>query len=1365
RKVVDIDAKNGPALATLERIYTAAERWEELVFILQKRLDISPEPERRELLAKIAILQRDKVQDLDGAVATYEALHGMEPENVEILDNLGQLHRDRSAWSDLADCLQRRLELMDGSPEQVDVLYELSQIQAIHLRESEAAVTGFMTILDLDPDHLPTIDALENLRRSDTSVSLMVMRGLLPYYRSIGDSYREAQALEVIIAAEPDVNSQRTQLSDLATIYDQMGEERKADALRVRLQLVALEPPAKAVRDGMLADARELGQLPVVASSYQQAIDLLGKKINEAELAGQEATAEIETRCEIRVELATLLRDELDRPEDAEAVYAAILSDDEVNQDAYDALDELLRARGAHEELLKLYRGRVDVIFDTDEQHRLLDKIIKIARHVLEDSSTAIQTAEELLDLVPEDLPTMELLAQMYEESPSSDHHYALEELLGRWAELVESDEKRHELACRRAALRMDRLSDSFGAVDLLGTVLAEDPGSVRARQLLEMLLVDSDVKLQVASLLEPIYVALRDHQARIRILSVRREKAEELGSIDEATAHLLQIARIQENELVDPEAAFISLSEAYKIDPRRQDIRSELQRLGLELGRLEELVAVWRHALTKIEDKGLKTDLLMRAGALLDDHIRDIDQARDVYAELLALDPDAEVARRASTALVRLHGEANDDLSLVGALREHLRFADDDAEQIKINLQVAALQEKLGDPRSATESYYAVLDLDPENEAAGESLERIFVELEDWDSLCEVLRQRVMVTDEPFEQSRLWRKIGEIQRDHAGNPHRAVEAFQWIVDLRLSDADYGFGLDAIVKIKAELEQWADVEEGLRRLVELHEDDDKLRAELLTRAAEVVGQRLSRHSEALEFLEQALAANPVAKGAREAAVAYLDREDTQDEATRILIPIYEAEHNWEALLDLEERQARRMEMGSDRTRALMKVAQSYESRLLDPLKAFQIHCGLLLEASEEAAFPTILSEATRLGSDPDLSDDLLQTYLDAADRIEDSERLLSVLRMAGEVALVRLERHEPARLAYERVLELAPDDARAYDSLEHIYLMENDQEALARLLLARAQQSQGTQRDDYLVRAAEIYVNELSREPEAIEAYEELSPEGLERPRVQEALEPLYESTERYHELAGFLEKKIERLSGDEVVDTHRRLSKLYREQLLSPEEGLRHIVEALRLDPQRVLSTDELDLYIADEDVRYQVIELLGPAFTEIQDWPRLIQIEELRLDRASDAYDQVEILMRIASIQESKLLELELAYRSYVRVFEIQPENASARENLLRLANLLAKVEDYAELISDYVDGPGLGDERDEVLAIVREAAELWSSLGQYSRAVPLYERLLEARPDDTTIFQALESVLTHAEMWERLLDAYWAEADRSF
>src|SRR5690606_29451643 len=112
------------------------------------------------------------------------------------------------------------------------------------------------------------------------------------------------------------------------------------------------------------------------------------------------------------------------------------------------------------------------------------------------------------------------------------------------------------------------------------------------------------------------------------------------------------------------------------------------------------------------------------------------------------------------------------------------------------------------------------------------------------------------------------------------------------------------------------------------------------------------------------------------------------------------------------------RQARRLDLGTDRTRALMKVAQSYEARLLDPLKAFKILCDLLLEAADQPGFATILSEVTRLGADPDLSEDLLQTYLDAADRVADSQILLKVLQMAGEVALVRLERHDAARGAF-----------------------------------------------------------------------------------------------------------------------------------------------------------------------------------------------------------------------------------------------------------------------------------------------------------------------------------------------------------
>src|SRR5690606_17511176 len=186
------------------------------------------------------------------------------------------------------------------------------------------------------------------------------------------------------------------------------------------------------------------------------------------------------------------------------------------------------------------------IIFDADEQKRLLEQIIVIARDVLGQREVATRTAEELLDLVPEDLGAVATLAGMYEFSDRQDDHYALEELLGRWAERVDVDEQRHSLACRRAALRMDKLSDAYGAVDLRGAVLGEDPGNEDARRLLERLLDHPDVQLQVAALLEPIYLALKDHGAQVRVLAVRRAHAESLGSTDEATAHLIEIARIQ---------------------------------------------------------------------------------------------------------------------------------------------------------------------------------------------------------------------------------------------------------------------------------------------------------------------------------------------------------------------------------------------------------------------------------------------------------------------------------------------------------------------------------------------------------------------------------------------------------------------------------------------------------------------------------------------------------------------------------------------------------------------------------------------------------------------------------------------------
>ncbi len=1370
RKIIELEPSNRAAMASLEEIYTATEQWQDLATIYNIRLGVTTDPGARlATLRRLGILQEQRIGDLDQAIETYKMIQAQVPGDTEAMDSLTRLYRSRDRWAELAEILQRRLDAQelgtDQLSDQIPLLFELSQIYATRLRSSQKAIAGFLQILDLEPDHLPTIDALQVLRRSDPGSALAVMRGLLPYYRSIRDHGREAEAMEVIVMAEPDSAARTTQLLSLANLYAQM-EGRQLDALRVRRELLVAQPDDGVLRAEVERSARELGRMDLVASAYEQMLKTLQQRADESEARGEtvsrEAIAQVR---DLQLARGTILRDDLRLGEEAEQAFAAVLDREETHQAAYEALEELLKMRGANEALMKLYRRRVDVIFEPEEQKRLLSRITYIARDVLGQREVAIRTAEELLDLVPDDLKTMEQLAAMYELSDQPDDHYALEELLGRWADLVEGDELRHSIATRRAALRMDKLNDAFGAVDLLGQVLGEDPSHAEARRLLERLLDHKDVQLQAAALLEPIYLGLRDHANRVRILEARRAHAEELGSTDEATGYLLEIARINEFDLDNLEAAFAAVRLAYLAEPRRSDIRSELQRLGIQLEKQRELVEVWQESLDKLPDAGAKIELLSRIAVVLDDHLQDQDGARKAYAELLALDPpDLELARRATVALARLHRAAGDAPALIEGLRALLRFIDKDLEQVKVLLEIAELQrDKVVDPDASASTYQEVLDIDPGSLAAMDALERIYVGQGAWEPLTRVLRQRVMAVDEPSERARLWRKIGEIQRDHLKDAYQAIEAYQEIVDLGGVHTTV-HALDAIVRLNEGLERWTEVEEGLRRQLDLATDDET-RTALLGRAAVVVGEKLGRYPDAIDLLEQVLKINGEDVAARATLTEYLGQDDSRERVIAILHPLYEAEHNWPALLDLEERQARHQPGGRRRLLALLQVARTHEERLGDFQRAFVVLGEALAEAGDQPELSDILDRLDRLAAIEGGRDaELLDAFLKVVDSVADAAQQARTLRMIGRLAAGQ-GRLDEARRAQERLLEQNADDAVAAEMLEAVLVRQADHDALAELLVRRGERSAGDPRDAYFMRAAELYHGQLNRPEDAIGLYERVRSDGAAGPVAQAVLAPLYESTGRWHDLARFLEGKLERQSGRERTQTLLRLSSINREQLGDLGEGLRHFAEALRHEPEFVSAGPDLERYLSDEDLRPLVIEQLEPVFTAAQDWPRLIRVQELRLAEAGDDLPaRIKILTRTAQIQEDMLENYEAAFETYGRIFSEDPSHKSARDQLTRLAHALARSEALANILTTHVNGDAEGDERDETLAIVREAAELWQSLDQPARAVPLLERLIQARPSDTTVFPALEQALTRAEQWKPLAEAYWREADTS-
>ncbi|MBL4684753.1 MAG: hypothetical protein JKY37_09210 [Nannocystaceae bacterium] len=899
-----------------------------------------------------------------------------------------------------------------------------------------------------------------------------------------------------------------------------------------------------------------------------------------------------------------------------------------------------------------------------------------------------------------------------------------------------------------------------------MGQVLGEDPDDADARALLEALLDVSEVQLQACALLEPIYTQQGNHDGRIQILNVRRAQAAESGSADQAITLLIAIAGLRERELDDGAGALEAMREAFVLDPRRLDTRNEVQRLALSQGQAVALASIWRSALQSelASDKALQIDLTHRVAVLLDETIGDQELARAAYSRLLSLDPpDASLAHKAVEALCRLHLEAGDGVQLIEAKRALLRFTDASTEQVAIRLEIAGIQEQLGDRVGAALTYSEVVDMEVDNLHALEALERLFLEEGEWHRLCEVLEHRIEVTPDPRLRAPVWRQIGEIQRDQLSDAHRAISAFQSVVDLKVGREETAQALQALVGLDEQLERWPDVEENLRRLITLAETDaDRVELQLLT--AQVVGDRLGRHGDALDLLKRVLDLDSSDERARQAVAARLEDDDTYERAMRILMPLYEAEQNWPALLELEELQARKQPSGRRRLQALLRVATTQEERIGDPERAFTVLCEAMSEAADQPELADIVEKVERLGEVPERAEALLAAYGRTVDHILDSELQQRVCKAMGQVALERLGNLAAAREAFERVHEMAPDDVGAIDALDQIYAQTEDYEALAMLLQHCAERaSDEATRDAVLIRAGELHRVQLADAEGAIQLYERLSSDAMARPEVQDVLSPLYEQTERFRELAAQLNRKLATQSGHEAVDAHLRLGRLYGDKLGDPEQGIGHLATALKLDPDHAVGTDELARYLQDTSMRTQVAEMLEPVFAAVGAWARLIQIQEIRLAEVGDESGRVQILLKIARIEEDQLEDLDKAFDSYTRVFKEQPGNATVRDQLSRLSGVLARADDYAELLTEHVTTVAAEDNSDESLAIVAEAADLWSgSLRQPDRAVPLLQRLREARPDDAGVFMSLESALTQSENWVELGHTYWREAE---
>src|SRR6185437_7274063 len=116
--------------------------------------------------------------------------------------------------------------------------------------------------------------------------------------------------------------------------------------------------------------------------------------------------------------------------------------------------------------------------------------------------------------------------------------------------------------------------------------------------------------------------------------------------------------------------------------------------------------------------------------------------------------------------------------------------------------------EQDIGDQETAIARYRKVLEIDPLNLAAAESLERLFRTAGKYPELSQILQRKAEILEEPHDQEEALFQAAAIEEDMLERPEEAIAVYKKVLDI---DGDDVRALDALIKRYLGLSTWSDL--------------------------------------------------------------------------------------------------------------------------------------------------------------------------------------------------------------------------------------------------------------------------------------------------------------------------------------------------------------------------------------------------------------------------------------------------------------------------------------------------------------------------------------------------------------------------
>jgi golgin subfamily B member 1 len=1301
-RVLKVSSHNLDAANALEAIYLRTDAYTKLVDVVLQKVDIVPATdEKKELLFKAAQIYEEVLENADRAIDVYRQVMSLDENDRAAIDALERLYIRLERWEPLKDVYSKKAELASAPDEKKQMLFVLGQVYDRELKDLTRAIETYQTILDLDPEDVTAIQALDRL------------------YQQAGRWYDLLQILE----REVELSSSTGETVSLKHRIGQLWEKelkdlgRAVEAYRDVLKIDGSHEPTLVALDGLVHGDQE----PVLAAKvlepifeaggeWERLIDVLDVMVKH--------TDDPVLRVELLHRIADYYERRLESPVDAFAAYGQALKEDSGNEVTLGHLERLADQTKKWDELAAWYEQELGKLLEVPRQVDMLLRVARVYEEELGQGERAIATYRRVVDAEAENRDAILALDRLYQQT---ERWGELADVLRREIRLAQNDHEIVALQFRLGQLYEQNLRDIDSAIGVYDEILKADGGHAPTLAALELLFAEGVKQIEIAGILEPLYRMAEQWEKLVKIYEVQLDK---LTGADERMQLIQKIAETHEQRLVDQPSAFVWWAQAVREAPKSELAIEEVERLAEACHTWEDLVGIYQQVLDERgDDAETQRHVLSRLAKVYESQLRDSARAEEAYLQVLSIDPtDSD----ALAALDRIYEAGGMWQELADILSRRIGVTTATDEIIELYFRLGRVQaEALDNSAEAVKAYNAVLDNDSRNRRALESLERVYFNNEQWQELFDTYSKMVDIAPGDDGMADCYARMAKIAQDGLGDREKAVDLWGRVIDLRGEDP---IALGELANLHEKAEQWRELVDVVERTVRITHDPQE-QIPLYQRLGRIWGEKLHRERNSLEAWQKVLEIDP-----------------TDVPALRALAAVYKSTQAWEELVETLHKL---IDIGSTMDMEPTELIELYAE-----LGALQ---GEILMRPQEAidAWQKVLKLNDRdfraLGALEQLFtqearwEECIGVLEQKSNALEDPTAKVETLLQAASVWEDKIGDRNSAGDVYERILALDAQNMTASLQLEQIYRAQGSWEKLIELLLARVEFThESADRVQILQKVAEIYEQEVDDKEGAFVVLQAAFRENYADQTVSGELERLATATNKWNDLLGEYTQVVQSIPDPAIAaDLWVKIGRWYGEHLGHLDYAIASEQQALTLAPENT-----------------EALENLAGFYRKKSMWSELVATLDKHAELAQEPEKKVELHLAMAELWEGPLGDQAQAVAAYQAALEANPQTMGALDALERLYR---RNEQWPDLIEILTKKAGALEDTEEVIRLKHQIGQLFEErLGDGARAIETYKEILSVDPQNIAALKALERLYEKTGDMEHYLDVLEQQLD---